>query len=169
MAGIQALVNQVNGKSQGNPNYVYYKLAAKEYGTAGNASCKSTLGRAIAGTCIFYDVTLGDMDVPCTLGAGNCYKPSGVNGVLSTSDSSYLPAYGAAVGWDFATGIGTVNAYNLVTNWKSVAALSSTPESTFYDSGKTRSVTCRLRHRDGTPESADSPKLPRSAGECGWR
>ena len=121
MAGIQALVNQVNGGAQGNPNYVYYKLAAAEYGASGNASCKSTIGRETASTCIFYDVTLGDMDVPCTLGAGKCYKPSGVNGVLSPSDSSYLPAYGTNVGWDFATGIGTVNAYNLVNNWKSVA------------------------------------------------
>jgi hypothetical protein len=36
------------------------------------------------------------------------------NGVLSTSNHSYKPAYAAGTGWDFATGIGTVNAYNLV-------------------------------------------------------
>ena len=59
-------------------------------------------------TCIFYDVTKGDMDVNCT-GTHNCYLPSGTNGVLSTSDSSYLKAY--------ATGIGSVNAANLVNNW----------------------------------------------------
>jgi hypothetical protein len=34
--------------------------------------------------------------------------------VLSTSDSAYKPAYGATTGWDFATGIGSLNAYNLV-------------------------------------------------------
>jgi Abnormal spindle-like microcephaly-assoc'd, ASPM-SPD-2-Hydin len=34
--------------------------------------------------------------------------------VLSTSNSAFQPAYSAATGWDFATGIGTVNAYNLV-------------------------------------------------------
>jgi subtilase family serine protease len=121
MAGIQALVNQFNGSAQGNPNYVYYQLAATEYGASGNSSCKSTIGRNTASTCIFYDVTLGDMDVPCTLGIGDCYKPTGVFGVLSTSEASYMPAYGTAVGWDFATGIGTVNAYNLVHNWKTVA------------------------------------------------
>jgi hypothetical protein len=27
------------------------------------------------------------------------------------------PAYAAGVGWDYATGLGTVNAYNLVTKW----------------------------------------------------
>ena len=48
MAGIQALVNQhAGGKPQGNPNPVYYKIAAGEYGTAaGLASCNSTNGGA---------------------------------------------------------------------------------------------------------------------------
>jgi subtilase family serine protease len=121
MAGIQALINQVNGSQQGNPNYAYYKLASMEYGSTGSETCNSTLGNAVASSCVFYDVTLGDMDVPCTLGSGDCYKPSGTFGVLSTSDSSYLPAYATGTGWDFATGIGTVNANNLVFHWKLVA------------------------------------------------
>ena len=69
--------------------------------------------RGQATACVFYDVTLGDMDVNCT-GTNNCYLPSGTNGVLSTSNSSYQPAFTATPGWDFATGIGTVNAFNLV-------------------------------------------------------
>jgi len=120
LAGIQALVNQENGSPQGNPNVVYYKLAASEYGASGNPSCNSTLGNAVASTCIFYDVTQGDMDVNCT-GTHDCFLPSGTEGVLSTSDKSYLPAYGTTTGWDFATGIGTVNANNLVANWKNAA------------------------------------------------
>jgi hypothetical protein len=40
-------------------------------------------------------------------------------GVLSLSNNSYQPAYGTTTGWDFSTGIGTVNAYNLVVNWPS--------------------------------------------------
>ncbi len=114
MAGIQALVNQRAGGRQGNPNPVYYSLAASEYGASGNSSCNSTLGNGVAGSCIFYDVTQGDMDVNCT-GSNNCYLPSGTNGVLSTSNSSYSPAFTAAPGWDFTTGIGTVNAVNLGT------------------------------------------------------
>ncbi len=120
MAGIQAIVNEDNGGAQGNPNYAYYKLAASEYGASGNSACNSTLGNAAASTCIFYDVTQGDMDVPCFT-TYNCYNPSGSFGVLSTSNSSYLPAYRAAIGWDFATGIGSVNAENLVVGWKKVA------------------------------------------------
>ena len=38
-------------------------------------------------------------------------------GALSTSTTALAPAYNAATGWDFATGLGTVNAYNLVQAW----------------------------------------------------
>jgi len=116
MAGIQALINQKTGASWGNPNPTLYSLASSEYGSGGNASCNSTLGSAAASSCVFYDVTQGDIDVNCT-GTHNCYKPSGTYGVLSTSNSAYAPAYATGTGWDFATGIGTVNAANLVNNW----------------------------------------------------
>ncbi|MGO9776743.1 MAG: protease pro-enzyme activation domain-containing protein [Terracidiphilus sp.] len=117
LAGIQALVTQKWGR-QGNPNPIYYKIAAAEYGSGGSATCNSSKGNAVGSSCVFYDVTQGDMDINCT-GSHNCYLPSGKNGVLSTSNSSYAPAYKTATGWDFATGIGTVNAYNLVfsTSW----------------------------------------------------
>jgi len=116
LAAIQALVNEKQGAKQGNPNPTYYKLAATEYGSSGSSSCNSSNGNQVGSSCIFYDTTLGDMDVNCT-GSNNCYLPSGKNGVLSTSDSSYLKAYGTGTGWDFATGIGSVNAANLVNNW----------------------------------------------------
>ncbi|WP_233843766.1 S53 family peptidase [Dyella sp. 2HG41-7] len=115
MAGIQALVNEHNNLTSGagNPNPVYYSLANTEYGSSGSATCNSSNGNTVGSSCIFYDVTQGDMDVNCT-GTHSCYKPSGTYGVLSTSNSSYAPAYGTSTGWDFATGIGSLNAYNLV-------------------------------------------------------
>jgi len=122
MAGLQALVNQSAGGPQGNPNYRYYELAAGEYGAGGSSACNSSNGNAAGGSCIFYDVTVGDIDANCT-GSHNCYRPSGTNGVLSTSNSSYAPAYHATTGWDFATGLGTVNAYNLVTSWSNAGPL----------------------------------------------
>jgi len=131
LAGIQALVNQKVGARQGNPNTIYYSLAATEYGASGSSSCNSTLGNGVASSCIFYDVTQGDMDVNCT-GSHNCYRPSGTNGVLSTSNGAYSPAYGTTPGWDFATGIGTINAANLVNNWPNSApnfSLSANPTS----------------------------------------
>jgi hypothetical protein len=118
MAGIQALVNQKAGGPQGNPNPAYYQLAANEYGSSGNSSCNSSNGFSAASSCIFYDVTFGDMDVNC-IGNANCYLAGGSVGVLSTSNTSFKPAYGTTAGWDFATGIGTVNAANLVNNWPS--------------------------------------------------
>jgi subtilase family serine protease len=116
MAAIQALVNEKQGVAQGNANTVYYALAKTEYGTSGSTNCNSQKGNKVAATCIFYDVTLGDMDLPCR-GSYDCYRPSGTYGVLSTSTSAYDIAYGTSVGWDFSTGIGSVNATNLVNHW----------------------------------------------------
>src|SRR6266849_574513 len=117
MAGIQALINQKAGGPQGNPASVYYQLAAAEYGSTGNTSCNSSNGNTVAATCVFYDVTLGDMDVDCV--GPNCYLANGSVGVLSTSNNSFAAAYGTTTGWDFATGIGTINAANLINNWPS--------------------------------------------------
>jgi subtilase family serine protease len=124
LAAIQALVNQKTNSRQGNPNQVYYSLAATEYGSTGSTSCNSSLGSGVGSSCIFYDVTSGDMDVNCK-GTHNCYIPSGTNGVLSTSNTAYDKAYGTTTGWDFATGIGTINAANLVNGWP---AGSATPD-----------------------------------------
>jgi hypothetical protein len=111
MAGIQALVNQNQGGRQGNPNAVYYALAAST-------------------PSVFHSVTQGDIDVNCT-GAQNCYGFLGhldygrggrifattYGGVLSVQDSSFMPAYSAGAIWSFANGIGSVDANNLVMNW----------------------------------------------------
>jgi subtilase family serine protease len=123
MAGIQALINQKTGERQGNPNPTYYKLAAAEYGASGDSSCNSTLGNTAGSSCIFYDVTLGDNDIDCQ--NYGCYWPNASEstpedptvGVLSTSNNSFQSAYVTTTGWDFATGIGSVNAANLVNNW----------------------------------------------------
>ena len=132
MAGIQALVNQKTGQSQGNPNPTYYQLAASEYNLSSSA-CNSSNGNGVASTCVFYDVTSGDMDVNCKSGNGShdCYSDSATNGVLSTANTSYEPAYGTTTGWDFATGIGSVNAVNLVNNWPTPPSITSAASTTF--------------------------------------
>ncbi len=121
MAGIQALVNQHTGSRQGNPNARYYQLAATN-------SCYSSTANPTTNSCVFYNVTQGDNDVNCG-GTVDCYGATAsgggfgrysapiVNGALSISSSGYLPAYRSGAGWNFATGIGSVNAYNLVVNW----------------------------------------------------
>jgi subtilase family serine protease len=217
LAGIQALVNQRTAAltitpipGQGNPNPVYYAIAASEYGGSGSTLCNSSeqplSRRGVATSCVFYDVTQGDIDVNCTVSSANCYDPGGTfgngfNGAIITgtisgltvsaagtgytsdpacaisaphnpnayngytggtqatctatasgghvtavtltnagagyapnpvctlsggggtgatcsvsgvTDAAYQPAFAATPGWDFATGIGTINAYNLV-------------------------------------------------------
>ncbi len=134
MAGIQALVDQTAGL-QGNPNYVLYALAAGQYGLRGSPSCNASLGNQVSGSCVFHDVTQGDMNVPCVqyapngtpVGSYDCYydgatytTESGTYaplGVLSTSTRSYQPAYTAAPGYDYASGLGSVNVDNLVSRW----------------------------------------------------
>jgi hypothetical protein len=74
----------------------------------------------------------------------------GVNGAcaaqaVNTSDN-YQPAFGAATGWDFATGIGTVNASNLVASFSMSSATLSARNVTFspqtlYTSSAAQSVT----------------------------
>lgn len=152
MAGIQALINQKTGSSQGNPNPTLYSLAATEYGATGNSACNSTLGNGVASTCIFYDVTQGDFDVNCT-GTHNCYTPSGTNGVVSTSNSTYQPAYTATTGWDFTTGIGTVNAANLVNAWPTSTSpsftLGASPSSLSIAQGANATSTITVTPKDG--------------------
>jgi subtilase family serine protease len=116
LAGIQALVNQARGAFQGNPNPVYYGLARAEYGATGASACNASLGNGVASDCVFQDVTLGDIDAPCT-GATDCYLPGGATGVLSLTSSADQIAYPATAGWDFATGIGSINVANLVNHW----------------------------------------------------
>ena len=118
LAGIQALVNERMGEPQGNPNPVYYSLANAEYGASGDPSCQSDGTKAPASTCVFYNVYRGNIDVNCQ-GSHDCFLDKATNGVLSKSDSSFAVAYGAGVGWNFSTGIGTVNVYNLILNWSS--------------------------------------------------
>ena len=116
MAGIQALVNEVWHDRQGNPDLVYYALAREEYGKNGNKNCDTFATAGPAPTCVFHDITIGDNAVNC-VPPYNCYDPDanlGIPGVLSLSDHHYEPAFQAGVGWDFATGLGSVNAFNLV-------------------------------------------------------
>jgi subtilase family serine protease len=119
MAGIQALVNQKTGELQGDPNYILYALAKAEYGTSGSSACNSTKGNAVASSCVFYDITQGDIGTPCETGSVNCYSSNSGDayGLLSTTTNSLTTAYPTTTGYDLATGIGSVNVSNLVNAW----------------------------------------------------
>jgi subtilase family serine protease len=124
LASIQALIDQKAGGPQGNPNPIYYDLAKSQYGTASKpneaniAACNSSNGTTGSSGCKFHDVTVGTNDVPC-YGPVNCYNPNPATdyGVLSTSDTILRPAFSAHPGWDFTTGLGTLNVTNVVNAW----------------------------------------------------
>ena len=105
-AGIMALVNQKTGSRQGQANYVLYRLAAGETLAQCNGSKTTALP---ATTCIFNDVTVGNNAVPGETGYG-------------TAGAKYQ----STVGYDLATGLGSVNVTNLVNQWSSVAFTATT-------------------------------------------
>jgi hypothetical protein len=56
-------------------------------------------------------------NAPCTLTGGGGTGAICVAGqAYGTPPATYQPAFGATVGWDFATGIGSINATNLALN-----------------------------------------------------
>jgi hypothetical protein len=104
-AGIMAMVVQQYGR-QGQANYVLYRLAAAETLSQCNGSNTTT---PPASTCVFNDVTKGNNAVPGEPGYG-------------TSTAKYQ----ATIGFDLATGFGSVNVANLINKWNSVTFKATT-------------------------------------------
>ena len=141
IASIIALVDQsqqspaaADGR-QGLINPMLYQLAVLEYGSAANLSaCNASQGSITSKACVFYDVTLGSNAQPCAVAtfndagsapasvcdtAGNGGYATG----LMTAGSAVSPgSYAAGQGYDLATGLGSVNAANLVAAMSALAA-----------------------------------------------
>jgi len=127
-AGIMALVNQKTASRQGNANYTLYKLAAQS-----GASCTSS--GAPASTCIFYDITTGTNAMPC-----DDTVPVPVNcGTAGSEGIGILTGYSSTAGYDLTTGLGSVNAANLVNKWSTVTSALK-PSSTTLSLNPTTSI-----------------------------
>lgn len=111
---------------QGLINGLLYNLAAAEYGSPRSpsntaAACSASLGRSIGAACVFYNVLAGSNAMPCqvsaydatgTMPASTCAASSGQgNGIMEINSS---PRYLAGDGFNPATGLGSINAGNLV-------------------------------------------------------
>jgi len=146
-AGIMALINQKLGGRQGNANVVLYQLAANAVNAA--SSCNSS-AQALAGsaTCAFYDITVGNNSVPCQGNTADCSSPAaGTNGVLVDPANPTTPAWTAKTGYDFATGLGSVNVTNLAAQWATaVGAFKGTTTGLTLNGGTTTVTTTH-----GTP------------------
>jgi hypothetical protein len=125
MAGVQALLNQVNGDRVGNPLPAFYGIAARQFGTVGSpnntvlTACNASNGNTIASTCVFNNVTEGDIVQPCAAGSVNCDSGTKLNNVVGiveggdTTTHTLVPAWKTNVGYSMATGLGSINAANL--------------------------------------------------------
>jgi subtilase family serine protease len=150
MAAIQALVNQKWNMRAGNPNPIYYQIAKAEFGASGNSDCYSINQpprRGLASSCVFYDVTHGDINVDCRQNGSNrpCYIPSGTNGVLSTGRVSAVSLLTGGSGYTSAP------ACTLGVPATSTAYLSPTG-ATIY-SGGTQAGTCTATITAGSVSS----------------
>jgi hypothetical protein len=155
-AGIIAMVNQKTGERQGNANYVLYPMAAK----SGN-SCPSVAymaSTANSSSCIFYDTQYGNDSVACLPGSLSCSDQLyDYYGILVNPANTAQAAWTTTAGYDLATGLGSVNAANLVNQWSSyvgtfaptTTTLSITPTSITH--GQSVNVTVTVTSKSGTP------------------
>ncbi|HUA16982.1 MAG TPA: Ig-like domain repeat protein [Verrucomicrobiae bacterium] len=115
-AGIMSLVDEKTGAAQGVPGFALYQLASKQ-------------------SSAFHDVPNGStIAMPCFTGSANC--------VTNTVGDSFgvLSGYATSSGYDLATGLGTVDAANLVNNWTK-ATFTSTTTTLQLNNGNAVSVT----------------------------
>jgi hypothetical protein len=121
-AAIIALVNQKTGRSQGNVNPTLYSMAKSETFSSCNSS-GGTSGSSSNTTCVFNDITKGNISVPCAGASTNCSKTS--SGGFGVLVSGGTPAFTTGTGYDLATGLGSVNVANLINKWSTPGLIST--------------------------------------------
>ncbi|HEU5339928.1 MAG TPA: Ig-like domain repeat protein [Edaphobacter sp.] len=145
-AGIIALINQKTGNRQGNANYALYNLANQQ--TQAATQCGGSSG-VPASDCMFNDVTISTIAMPCLKGSPNCTTSNSVDGI------GVLSGWKGANNYDLATGLGSVNAANLVNNWSSVSftatATSLTLSPAIVAHGSPISASVAVTSTGGTP------------------
>jgi subtilase family serine protease len=113
-AGIMALVVQKWGR-QGQANNILYALKT-QYPAA------------------FHDVTVGTNSMPCEFAptvTPNCISAGAkgivLGGTLTEGEigTGTTPEYNAAAGYNLATGLGTIDANNLVNDWNKISLVST--------------------------------------------
>jgi subtilase family serine protease len=110
----------LGGTSAASPSFAGIVSILNQYLAAKGTISKPGLGNinpdlynlAQNTTGLFHDIVTGNNVVPCAAGSKGC-----VNGSLG---------YTAGPGYDLATGLGSVDAFNLVTKWNSVAPVVGT-------------------------------------------
>jgi subtilase family serine protease len=149
LAGILALLLQKNGQGSrvGNINANLYQLAA-------------AFPPATTTDNPFHDITSGNNLVTCQGGTANCSSSSAtVNGSLG---------YSATTGYDQTTGLGSVDANNLVQDWSFDFKLSVSPATLTVQPGSSTAATITVTAQSnfngtvafGTTSCSASATLP---------
>jgi trimeric autotransporter adhesin len=140
-AGIMALVEEKYGSAQGQAGFVLYPLKA-QYPAS------------------FHDILQGTNSVPCEFGVTNCIAVTdpltdsngNTEGQMGTGTT---PDYNAAAGYNLATGLGTVDAAQLVDNWNKItfaaATTTLTPSSTSFTHGTAITISGGVTGTGSTP------------------
>jgi hypothetical protein len=154
-AGIMALVDQKYNAREGVANYILYPMYA-QFQSGANPP--------------FHDVTVGTNSVPCEYSPTQSADCISVLNPITVTDpnlgeaeegqigneSNTTPEYNATIGYDLATGLGTIDANNLVTEWNQVTiATTSTTllanPTTFTAGGSNSTVTISGRVTGSSP------------------
>ena len=99
-------ISGFGGTSVASPAFAgIMAIVNQDYGPQGQADYE-LYPLAAKEPSAFHDVTLGTIQMPCQAGSANC-----TNGELN--------GYAAGPGYDLATGLGSIDANVLVTNWNS--------------------------------------------------
>jgi len=114
-AGMLALLKQKTGRRLGQADYVLYNLAKSHYGT------------------VFHDIQKGNNSVACAAGFPDCGAPN--------SSYNFMTGYNTAVGFDEASGLGSVDATQMLSNWAGASLTSTTSSLTLNGSAAPLSIT----------------------------
>ena len=174
MAGVMALINAQAGAAQGSPNAELYTLA----GMQTYSECKAE--GVTSSSCYFQDVDQGTNSMGCVAAndveeGGAEYDPSSQSWyqttqypgsispnctVINSGDVvGTLTGFSAAVGYDQATGLGSLNIANVINGWtaetsttgSSTATVTITPAETSITAGQSLAVTVSVSGSSATP------------------
>jgi len=134
----------VGGTSAATPSFAAMILLLNQWlGTSGLGNINPTLyGMAQSTPNVFHDITNGNNAVPCVANSTDC----GASGYFG---------YSAGPGWDPASGLGSVDAYQLFNNWNTGAVSTTTTAtanpSSFNQSGSTQLMATVTASSSTTP------------------
>jgi len=136
----------VGGTSAATPSFAGIIAVLNQYLVQNGVQAKPGLGNinpklysmaASGKSGVFHDVTTGNNIVPCQANSANCVNAQSGNTAGAGTGVTVAPCqtpncgggsfgYTAGPGYDLATGLGSVDAYNLITVWGGIQVIPTT-------------------------------------------